>query len=105
MFDYVEGGHEIKRAIVVWQLLRRAKLHGIQTTFAAKLDCLGRDVDTFCSAVRSQHLQIRSRATADVENARVRSAKARTDFLYEALNDLPSPDIPPVTFLHFIEDR
>src|SRR5690242_8393128 len=105
MFDDIKRGDEIKGVVVVWQLLCSSRLHRIQTTFAAKVDCLWRDVDAFCSPVCCEHLEVRSGAAANVENARIWSVKAGADFFYQRVNDLASSDIPPVSFLHFIEDR
>ena len=69
----------------------------------AEVDRLRRNVDAFCFPVSSKHLEIRTRAAADVEDSL--SLQLCRNFLDEGLDDPASTDIPPVSVLNLIEDR
>src|ERR1041384_5321973 len=103
MFDDGECSHEIESIIFVWQLLRGSEFHRDQTTFATEVDGLLRDVDAFRTPVPFEHLEIRARATPNVENSGI--VQGPTNLLHETVYDSPPSDIPPVTLLNPIKDR
>src|ERR1044072_7516803 len=75
----------------------------VQAALVAEVDGLRRDVDAFCTPVSGKHLEIRTRAAADVENSL--NLQCCGNLLDEGLDDPAPSHIPPVSVLNLIQDR
>src|SRR5215213_4693632 len=105
MFDDVECSYEFKRIVFIWQVFGGSELDRLQTALATEVDGLLRNINAFCFAVVCQHLEVRARATPDIENSRARIIHGRANLFDEVLNDPPSSYIPPVPLLNLVEER
>src|SRR6185312_8922511 len=100
MLNYIERGHEIKRAVLVRQLFTRGESNLVESTLPTKRQRIFRDINSLRLAVLRKHQQVRSRTATDVENSRTSIINLPANLFHESSEDLAAPGIPPVRLLN-----
>src|SRR5216684_6582804 len=99
MLDDIKAGHQIKLSVFVRQTLGGPLPDGSQSARATKVEGFGGNVDSFGRAKLREHLKIRARAAAHVEDARPRLTHFAADAFNPTGNDAAPADVPPMLVL------